>query len=65
MWLNRAFHDNSVLYYLHMEKIIEVSLPTSEKVAVEKRVCARRRAMLQFGVVNKAVTGGSQAILED
>lgn len=40
--------------------IIEVSLLPSEKAAVERRVCARKWAMLQFGVaVSKAIIGGS------
>lgn len=39
---NRAFHDSSVLPYMHMEKITEVSLLLSEKAAAERRVYTRR-----------------------
>lgn len=35
MELTRAFQESSVLHYLHMEKITEVSLLPSEKVQLK------------------------------
>lgn len=49
-----------------METSTEVSLLPSEQAAIERRVCARRQAMLSLGVVaNQANKGGSRDTLED
>lgn len=51
MGFNGILLDSSVFHYLHMKKMIEARLSPSEKAVVERRVCARRWALLEFRVV--------------